>query len=79
MVTYTVRLLAKNIVHKETGPDYHEPVIIISFIVGELGYSDIIELPKAEFTKTKAKALVKQKIIAFLAKKAEEEEYQVTI
>ena len=79
MASYTVRLLVKNIVHKQTRPNYHEPVVVIAFSVNELGYSDSVELPKAEFTETQAKALVKQKIIAFLEKKAEEEEYQVTI
>lgn len=79
MAVYTVRLLEKNIVHKETSPNYHEPVVVISFAVLELSYQDTIELPKATFTKVKAKALVKEKIIAYLTKKAEEEEFQVTI
>lgn len=79
MATYTVKLLAKDIVHKETAPNYHEPVIVLPFLVSALAYSDSVELPKEGFTKTEAKALVKDKIIAFLAKKAEEEDYEVTI
>ena len=79
MANYTVRLLGKTIVHKETKSNYHEPVVIISFAVKELGYSDSVELAKAEFTKKKAKALVKEKIKLFLAKQTGQEEYQVTI
>ena len=79
MATYAVRLSGKTVIHKETGPNYHEPVLIVPFSVGELGYSDRVELAQAEFTKAKAKALVKDKIVAFLERKAEEEEYEVTI
>lgn len=79
MATYTVRLLSKSIVHKQTKPDYHEPVLIIPFTVKGLEYSDSVEIAEKDYSKGKVKKLVKDKIIAFLAKQAGEEEYQVTI
>lgn len=52
---------------------------IVNFSVAELGYQDFISIPVDKFTKAKAKAMIKEKIKVYLAKLAEQEEYQEEI
>jgi len=52
---------------------------VANFLVVELGYSNLISLPKEEFTAKKAKAMVKAKIKDYLDKLKYDAEYQETI
>lgn len=63
----------------EVEPNRCAPIYVISFTVIELNYSDLISLEVDEFTKLKAKAMIKEKIKAHLAELAKQEEYQENI
>lgn len=52
---------------------------IVSFSIAELDYQDFVSIPIKEFTKVKAKKLIKEKIKIYLAKLADQEEYQEEI
>lgn len=79
MATYTVKILNKTVVSMKTSAHVKEPCISILFVVAELSLNDNVIIPKDEFTITKAKAIVKQKIKSHLTKLAERIEYEVTI
>jgi len=74
MATYNIKYKLSN-VYTEQEPNKFGWNKVANFLVSELGYSDSISLPKEEFTATKAKSIVRAKIIDYLAKLVYDAEY----
>ena len=76
---YTVKTFNKGMISKKVNETDERQFITLPFTVVELGLSDNIVLRKEEFTIAKAKAQVKAKIKAELARLAECKEYQIEV
>ena len=79
MAIYTIKTFNQNIISKKVNKTDERPFITIPFTVLELGLSDNIVLLKEDFTITKAKEQVIEKIKAELARLAEYKEYQIEV
>ena len=76
---YTIKLGDKSQISAKVSEHVEMQHINIPFVVKELGYSDNIILLLDDYSKTKAKALIKDKIKEYLVKVAEQEEYTLEI
>lgn len=65
MAKYSVKMVSKTKVHKETSPTLHEPVYIVQFEVPEEGYTDSVEIKEKDFSMTKVKEAIKQKLVKY--------------
>jgi len=78
MATYNIKYKLSD-VYTEQEPNKFGWNKVASFLVSELGYADLISLPKEEFTAVKAKVMVKAKIKDYFDKLKYDAEYQETI
>ena len=76
---YTVKTFNKGMISKKVNETDERQFITLPFTVIELGLSDNIVLRKEDFTIAKAKAQVKAKIKAELARLAEYKEFTIEI
>ena len=76
---YTVKTFNKGMISKKVNETDERQFITLPFTVVELGLSDNIVLRKEDFTIAKAKAQVRTKIKAELARLAECKEYQIEV
>ena len=76
---YTIKTFNKSIISKKINETDERQFVTLPFTVMELGFSDNIVLQKEDFTIAKAKAQVKEKIKAELARLAEYKEYQIEV
>jgi len=78
MATYNIKYKLNNVYVEQT-PNKFDWNRVANFFVVELNYSDTISLPVKTYTAALAKAAVKAKIIAYLAKQTYDAEYTETI
>ena len=76
---YTIKTFNQSIINKKVNDTRREAHITLPFTVIELVFSDNIVLLKENFTIAKAKAQIKEKIKAELARLAEYKEYQIEV
>lgn len=79
MATYTVKILNTTVISMKVSEHDTKPCITIPFVVQALGLNDSVVMLKEEFTVTKAKTAIKQKIKAHLTMLSKQIEYEVTI